>query len=242
MFPTPYKIHRIRRRTKAGITAASFCTLNAILKFDSDESPYCVYNEHVASKLAQTLHLPVADGVLTATSDGPAFASLEVASPGLRLPDLLESQRIKVASLYPNEVAALVAFDIFIGNYDRGRNLKASLVTPHIKIFKAFDHSHCLLTIEEDPEMSLNRLKNNDLIVNSHPFYGTVNQHLLKDWIERISAVDKFYIQESCMMGKVFRTVTEQLQQRLAASLIKRKSLLASIVYKYYEKISPCLR
>jgi len=241
MVPTPYKIHHIRRRTSTGITLASFCTLNAILKFDCDESPYCVYNEHVATKLAQTLHLPVADGVLTSTGDGPAYASLEIASPGLSLPDLLESQHSKAASLYPNETAALVAFDILIGNNDRGRNLKASLVTPHIKIFKAFDHSHCLLTVEETPEDSIKRLLNGDLITTSHPFYGHVRQSLLDDWIKRIAVVDDTYINECCLMGKQFRAVSEDQQRKLASALIRRKEVLSNIVSKNIGRIAPCL-
>lgn len=241
MIPTPYKIHRIRRRTKTGVTAASLCTLNAILKFDCDESPHCVYNEHVATRLAQTLHLPVADGVLTSTGDGPAFASLEVASPGLSLPDMLESQRAKTANLYPNEAAALVAFDILIGNNDRGRNLKASLATPHIKIFKAFDHSHCLLTIEEDPEASIRRLHSCDLIATYHPFYSHIRHDLLNDWVIRISAINNLYIRECCQMDKQFRAVTEDLQKKLSDALIKRKSELPAIISKNLGRIASCL-
>ncbi len=50
---------------------------------------------------------------------------------------------------------ALVAFDVWIGNRDRGRNLKASVVTPHLPVFRAFDHSHALLNIEATPEEGL---------------------------------------------------------------------------------------
>ena len=242
MTPTPYIIHRINRRTKTGITAASLCTLNAILKFDCDESPYCVYNEHVAVKLAQTLHLPVTDGVLASTNDGPAFASLEIATTGLPLPNLLKSQSAKAASLYPNEAAALVAFDILIGNYDRGSNLKTSLSTPHIRIFKAFDHSHCLLTIEETPDDSLLRLSDaSDLIAKFHPFYGHVRQSLLIDWATRVASVEDVYIKECCNMGKTFRTVTADMQKNLSAALIKRKNALPTIIAKQFGTIKPCL-
>lgn len=242
MSATPYIIHRINRRTQSGITAASLCTLNAILKFDCDESPYCVYNEHVAVKLAQTLHSPVTDGVLASTNDGSAFASLEIATTGLRLPNLLNSQSAKAASLYPDETAALVAFDILIGNNDRGQNLKASLSTPHIKIFKAFDHSECLLTIEADPKDSLKRLSDvGDLIAYPHPFYGHVRNSLLNDWAARIAALDDVYIQECCSMGKTFRAVTVDMQQDTAAALIKRKNALPAIITKHFGTIKPCL-
>jgi len=240
MSSTPYIIHRINRRTKAGITSASLCTLNAVLKFDCDESSYCVYNEHVAVRLAQTLHLPVMDGVLASTNDGPAFASLEIATIGLPLPNMLESQIAKAENLYPNEAAALVAFDIFIGNGDRARNLKASLSTPHIKIFKAFDHSHCLLNIEGNPVDSLKRLADDtDLIAQFHPFYGHIKKSLLNDWAARISALDDVYIQECCSMGKTFRAVTVDMQKGTAAALIKRKNALPAIIAMHSRIIDP---
>jgi hypothetical protein len=241
MHSTPYKIHRIRRRTSTGVTAASFCTINAILKFDCDESPHCVYNEYVATRLAQTLHLPIADGVLTFTSDGPAFASLEIASPGLSLPDILDSQIRKAANLYPNEVAALVAFDLLIGNYDRGQNLKTSLATPHIKVFKAFDHSHALLTVEGLPERSIKRLRGGELIVTFHPFYHLVRNDLLNEWITRIMDADDLYIKECCLMGKTFRAVTDLMQEELAEALVRRKSMLDTIVATNLSRINPCL-
>jgi len=242
MSATPYKIHRICRRTKIGSTAASFCTLSAVLKFDSDESPFCVYNEHVATKLAQTLHLPAADGVLTSTGDGPTYASLEVFTPGLSLPDLLQSQCSKAAAVYPNEVAALVAFDILIGNNDRGENLKACLATPHIRIFKAFDHGNCLLNIEGEPhEKCLRMLESGDLIVKHHPFYGLVRESLLNDWTKRISEVGDLYFDECCNMGKTFRAVTVDMQKATASALIARKKALPGIIAKHLAVINPCL-
>jgi len=242
MSSTPYKIHRIRRRTKIGSTAASFCTLSAVLKFDSDESPYCVYNEHVATRLAQTLHLPAADGVLTSTGDGPTYASLEVSTPGLPLPDLLRSQCSRAASIYPNEVAALVAFDILIGNNDRFENIKACLATPHIRIFKAFDHGNCLLNIDGAPyEECLKKLKDGKLVVRSHSFYGLVRESLLNEWAKRISEVGDLYIEECCNMGKTFRAVTADMQEATASALIARKKALPAIIAKHLAVIKPCL-
>lgn len=155
MQESPYKIRQILKRRPAGITEASYCTLDAILRFDGPESPHCVYIEHVALRLAQTFHITVADGALIVAGDGPAYASLEVAAPGIPLPNVLDSQCERIARKYPDEVAALTAFDILIGNWDRKRNLKASIVTPHIRLFKNFNHSHALLNIKEDPDDSI---------------------------------------------------------------------------------------
>src|SRR4030067_2856986 len=105
--PPRYKIVRISKKPLPGITAPVACSLDAILKSDCAESPYCVYSELVALRLAQTIHIPVATGVLTTTGAGEAYASIEIASPGLRLPDLLPTQYAKAAKHYPDEAAAL---------------------------------------------------------------------------------------------------------------------------------------
>ncbi len=204
--------------------------MDAILKFDSIESPYCVYSELVALRLAQTLHIPVASGVLTSTGSGEAYASIELGSPGLRLPDLLPPQISNVASHYAEEAAALVVFDIFIGNWDRGSNIKASLVTPHIPIFQGFDHEHGLLGVESDPLMSINRLAQQDLIVRNHPFYGHVRSALVDKWADRISQTDDMMIRECCELRRPLRVVTTDMQKKLADALCKRKMALLKIV------------
>ncbi|MDA8154750.1 hypothetical protein [Acidithiobacillus thiooxidans] len=228
-----YKIRRISSTRKSGITAPALCTLGATLKFDGEEAPHCVYNEYVALRLAQTLHVPVADGVLTSTGDGPTYASLMLHSPGINLPDVLENQLDSVAQRYPQRVAALLAYDLFIGNGDRARNLKAALVTPHVRFFAAFDHSHALLGVESNPTNSIRKLAEGELIVRRHPFYGRVQAVFLEGWISRIVALPDGYIRECCGMGKPFRAVSEELQQFLADAMIKRKAALPAIVQGY---------
>jgi hypothetical protein len=229
--PEPtYKIRRILKKTAVGVTKSAYCTLDAILKFDNPESPFCVYNEHVALRLAQTLHIPVADGALTHAGNGLAYASLQIDSPGLPLPDLLKSQIKQVANGYADHVGATVAFDIFIGNWDRGRNLKASLVTPHIRVFRTFDHEHALLNIESIPSNSISRLRSADLVVYHHPFYGYVSEHHLSKWVTRIAALNDEYIRECCIYGSTFRNVDDGIQRDLAEALISRKVLLGQVV------------
>ncbi len=230
--PEPtYKIRRILKKTAYGVTKAAYCTLDAILKFDNPESPFCVYNELVALRLAQTLHIPVADGALTHAGNGLAYASLQIDSPGLPLPDLLKSQIAQVAYEYADHVGATVAFDIFIGNWDRGRNLKVSLVTPHIRVFRAFDHEHALLSIESIPTNSVKRLRSGDLIVSHHPFYGYVTEQYLTKWMNRIAKLPDEYIRECCIFNSAFKNVEQGLQRDLADALSIRKVLLANVLY-----------
>lgn len=225
-----YRIRRIYSRKVKGITQAAQGSLDAILKFDGDESPHCVYNEIVALRLAQTFHVPVADGALTLTPDGQTYASLELAASGLQLPDIATPRQDDAARLYPDEVAALVAFDIFIGNFDRGRNLKAVLRTPHVRLFRGFDHSHALLSVKDKTEDSIRELGSDVLIVRFHPFYGRVTPRLLNAWASRIAMTPEFLIRECCLQGKPFRAVSMEMQDDLAKALIWRAKALPAIV------------
>ena len=239
--PVPYRIHKISRQTRGapGITNPAACTLHGILKFDSTESPHLVYNEYVALRLAQAARIPVADGVLTVAGDGLAYASLEVALPGMALPDALPSQLDSIATQYPSEAAALVAFDIWIGNRDRGRNLKASIVTPHLPVFRAFDHGHALLNIEAAPEGSIRRLFGDELILAGHPFFGRIQKKDLDRWVKRIRQIDFDVIQDCCVFGRPFRAVPLSVQTSLFYALNTRSGMLETIIRSNMSKIIP---
>lgn len=230
MHPPTYLVRRILRKTGSGATVSSYCTLDAILKFDCDETPHGVYNEIVALKLGQVLGVPLASGVLTNTMDGQTFASLQVGSPGLTLPDVLESQLPQVANTYPHESAALLVFDALIGNVDRSNNLKAAVSSPHLRVFTGFDHGVSLLGIEDDPNESLLRLDSEDLLLKAHPFFGLVSQNAIENWGLRISKLSKEQVVECCNFGKAFRGVSLFMQQQLAHVLFKRAGRLCSIL------------
>ena len=239
--PTPYRIHSTRRlkRGSPGITTPVSCTLHGILKFDNPESPHLVYNELVALRLAQSLKVPVADGVLTVAGDGLAYASLEVALPGMALPDALPSQFGVIAKNYPHEAAGLLAFDILIGNHDRGQNLKASVVTPHLPLFCAFDHSHVLLNIRDIPHGSIKALKSDDLLILSHPFFKRVSKANLDIWVKRIARLDHDILRDCCEYGKPFRAVSQELQHDLFTALSRRARKLDQIVLAHQGVIFP---
>jgi len=62
---------------------------------------------------------------LTTVDSFVAFASLEVASPLIPLPDLLASQFAAAAQRYPKEAAGLTLFDIFHWQLGSGRKPKS---------------------------------------------------------------------------------------------------------------------
>lgn len=215
--------------------------MEAILKFDSDEAPNCVYNEIVASNLAHVLQIPIAAGILTITGDGFSFASLALASPGIALPDIGKTQIAKVAATYRDEVAELVAFDVLIGNWDRGFNIKATLDTPHIRIFRGFDHSHAILGCKRTDGESIAALHQGDAIVSHHPFFGRVDPQLALKHAKRISELPSEYIHRCARFGKAFRSVSEDKQSELARALIKRRKILPHILEKHPQMIGRLL-
>ena len=234
-----YRLHRLLKSQRKGATAPHNCRLNAILKRNSADFPYCVYGEQVAVRLAQTLRVPVADGVLTQVDGVIAFASLEVASPAMPLPDLLASQFAAAAERYPREAAGLTLFDILIGNWDRRENLKAAIKTDKVSLFRGFDHSHVLLEAKRTITESLKALQSLDLIVARHPFYGHVKKATLDEWLKKFALVSDEHIQDCCTLGRSFGEVDNNVQQALGQSLGWRKANLAIIIEQNLAVICP---
>lgn len=229
MEPTPYKIHKIMRQLSTGSTKPFACSVNAILKYDCNESPQAVYNELVAVRLAQILHIPIANGLLTDRDGADHFASLHIGRSNEKLPPLQDYQLKAVAFRYEDEVAALTAFDIFIGNQDRRGNIVASVVSDH-RIFGGIDHGMALLSVEHLPANSLEKLGSGKLIVEFHPFYRYVSGAALTAWASRIATAEPRDIRECCYCAKDVGSVPIDIQERLADILLQRKINLPAII------------
>lgn len=233
MQPLTYLTRRLLRQSKKGASRPALATLNAILTFDCDESPFGVYNELVATRLGQMMNAPVASGVLTVSGEGQTFAGIEAGSHELVMPDVSDIRLKDVADKYPTEVAALVAFDLWIGNDDRHGNLKAALHTQHIRIFAGFDHAISLLGFEDDLEkvdLRLKVLSAGELLVKFHPFYGLVDGLELSKWVSRVAGISDDLVKEACLFGRPFRSVSTAMQSDLAEALVARKRLLPGIM------------
>lgn len=233
MQPLTYLTRRLLRQSKKGASKPALATLNAILTFDCDESPFGVYNELVATRLGQMMSAPVASGVLTVSGEGQTFTGIEAGSHELVMPDVSDTRLKDVVIKYPSEVAALVAFDLWIGNDDRHGNLKAALHTQHIRIFAGFDHAISLLGFEDDPKKQAFRieaLKAGELLVKFHPFYGLVDGLELSKWVSRVAGISDDLVREACLFGRPFRSVSMAMQSDLAEALIARKRLLPGIM------------
>ena len=233
MLEPTYKINRISPRRLEGVTAPSPGTIHAIIKNDCFECPHAVYNEIVALRLAQTIHAPVSNGSLTVTDTGTAYASLQLSSPGMALPNLLNWQRERASDRYAMQVASLVAFDILIGNTDRSRNLKASILPPHPPLFAGFDHANAVLGCRVEVDESLSWLASERLIVRFHPFYGLADYHQVEEVAFRYMELAQEHpglIRDCACFGMPIRDVSEELQATLADALVTRCLLMPQII------------
>ena len=231
--PVPSRIRSIGKEVGIGTTAPYYCTLRGILKFDHpQDAPNCVYNELVAMRLGVCLGAPIAMGTLVAAERGEGFVSLMVGATNFSLPDLDEALWGKASLAFPNHAASLIAFDIFIGNIDRRDNLKVDVKRPNMQFFAAFDHSHCLLDANLDPEKSLELLQSSDPMLNEHPFFKApgVTLERVMAHAERISKLSEEVIFNTCVFGEVFRRVTLEQQESLAEALCQRRLALPNII------------
>lgn len=238
MIESAYKLRRVGSSLK-GMTNPRRCTLDAVLKRDGDDLPYCVYSEYVALRLAQTLHIPVADGALTDCDEMTAYASLKISTGADCLPEMKHTAAAVAAVRYADMVAALTAYDILIGNWDRAENLMAATNTASPDFFRAYDHSHALLGIAEKPAESIKRLADCELIVTAHPFYSRVRQSSLELWAVRIASLPDMQVTECCVLEPFAANVATSIKKGVAAAMVIRKNSLPSIIRDNKARIDP---
>lgn len=211
--------------------------LDVIVKFDGVESPNCAYNEIVSLRIARLLGVPVAEGALATIAGRLVFASLKISGPGWIRMDLSKPAVPALAKRYPDEIAAIAVFDIFVGNIDRGGNFAASVRTPHLPLLVAYDHSHCLLDSRQSARQSLQALGRGDLLADVHPFYGHIQPRYLRKWLDRVDSISGERLFECCQLGMPAGPATMALQQSLGRALVRRMRRLRSIVDHHYVRI-----
>lgn len=122
-----------------GMTRPRYCTLNGVAKLPSSDFPCLVLNELVCTDLATVLGLPVPPGVVVEAEQGPAYVSLQFGETGERPPPIIPAT---FAADNADLAAAVVVFDLWIGNEDRhdeGLAYSPGLIPPAV-----FDHSHAI--------------------------------------------------------------------------------------------------
>lgn len=225
-----YKLEQLAKGRRTGISGPIDGLVRAVVKMDSAELPFCVYSEIVAVRLARLLGAPVADGAPVMAGPRVAYASLELTLAGARIPDLTKNRISDIVSGYADEAAAILVFDLWIGNWDRANNIKSSTLTENLRLFRAFDHGHALLGIESDPADSVRRLGTVDCIALHHPFAEHVEQMPIAKWIERLQQIPDFQIDDACDSGDLMLNVSGTRQRSLAIALSQRRHSLDELV------------
>ncbi len=229
--PTTYSLVNCTKGRRSGITSPLEGAVGAVIKIGNDEVPWCAYNEHVAFELGKRIGAPVATGALVQTGHVVSFASLAIQLAGVKLHNVPKRDLAKAIELYPDSCARILAFDYWIGNWDRGSNIKISVLGNALTCFAAFDHSHCLLSISNSPDESIKQLAAREPVPLAHPFESFVRLLPLSNALQRISDIPDYQIEDCCRTGTLFPEVPESIQAKLATALSVRREFLASLIW-----------
>lgn len=232
-----YKLRRLRGRVGRGVSEACRCDIAAILKHDSDESPYCVYNEFVATQLAATWGAPIARGLLIVGALGLGFASLEAGAPGLFLSNMGPLTHRRVLARYARQCARLLVFDEWIGNRDRLGNVRAAIGSNEVRLFVGFDQAQALLSCEDAPSGSIEQLRTAKAIARpTHPFRaevapdaGAFRAHVATA-VQACREVPAAAVIEACNVTHPALGVSLRLRTALAEALVHRQKHLREIL------------
>lgn len=232
----PLITYRLKQRSRPvgrGVTDAFRGAVEAIIKEDHFEAPTQTYNEHVAQRLAGLIGVPTAAGALVIHGTGLKYASLALSDLSATPPDIQSDRQIqRTLARYPIECAAILVFDLWIGNPDRTGNVKANLAARHDDLLCAFDHGLALLGCRGNKEDSIEALANDVGWPLHHPFAAGVSRADCMVTVERIQRLDASLIRETCVAGQSVGSVFPPEQEELAVALTQRRGRLPEIVQR----------
>jgi hypothetical protein len=160
-----------------GVTGARRVTMDGFAKVNSAESPYCVFNEYITSRLANVASIPVPPGGIVQIGSDLAWVSVSFADPAGAGPPIVGAEFLRKR---PSLAARLFAFDVLVGNTDRhGGNV-------HMKGDRVdvFDHeravlSHLHLNSSGSQFLEYLWVNHNQLLVDGKSH--AANKHFLMD-------------------------------------------------------------
>lgn len=203
-----------QERTPGGATGAHICTVTAVVKHNSEDAPYCVANEIICGKLAQSIGLPVP--AFSAGVDAfdetkpPCFVTLSFARSIGGSPPLSGDRAGKCVRTFPSLTTGALLFDILIANGDRHEgNVHFREASP--SEFYIFDHSHALFGASRHQATNRFETMRNRLGITGTPTSGARHifldplkqlQHSspthVQEWLDRVKSIPDWLIRESC--------------------------------------------
>jgi hypothetical protein len=217
-----------------GASGARHLHLASYGKTVEPNQPYVVVNELVAAEIGHFLRLPIPPCCIVADASGKQyFASLSFALTGNALPPIIP---VDFYAAFPEGSAALLAFDVYIANYDRhAANLAAEYGNP--QRFNVFDHSHCLLngTPPAGGEARLRQVENALVIDgatggNRHCLIDRItDDRLFGPILQKIESIPDFFIETAVdMVGGYGISPAERAS--LTEFLLRRRNSVRQLI------------
>ena len=189
-----YEINSIGNKMP-GASGAIEVLMAGIAKDDSAEH-YSVVNEYVCSRLAAAVGLPVPPGTIAKKADGKnMFVSLRFTAGPTSLPP---ADPAELAADHPDLAAGIIAFDCWVGNWDRHAGNLAYV--PGVSGVSLFDHGRTLLrTPSGEGATEIDAWRDKPHVHDASALLKHVNDHkLLTRWSERIALVATELIGDAC--------------------------------------------
>lgn len=167
-----------------GSEGVSAVRVNAYARLATEDRPFGVVNDYVASSLGLAAGLPVPPGTLLHLHGGQyGYLSLGFSEKGDRLPPVLFDE---FAALRAWEASGIIAFDQWVANGDRHDENLAF----HPKLGVAvFDHDLSLLgRAQGDVAQVLRETRDNEIKSHSIPPFLMAADYL-SSWCERIGSI-----------------------------------------------------
>jgi len=135
----------------------------------------------------------------------------------------------KLAEKYPNEIAAVAVFDLWIGNDDRPLNFKAELSPGSRGLMFGLDQGKSLLACRPTIEESLVWLQRANFPA-THPFQKLVNAFCCGGMAERIASMPDWAIFSATVYDDTIGDVTIDEQVAVYSALVERKGFLRQLI------------
>lgn len=190
-----YSISTVGAALLPGVSRAVEVQLMGVAKTDAVEH-YTLVNEYTAGRLAQALGLPVPPGTIAFTNNGEKmWVSLRFTAGPSSLPPV---DPMELAADHPNLAAGIVAFDCWVGNWDRHAGNIAYV--REVSGVSIFDHGRCLLRLPSgEGEASIASAMDDPLVHPSHALLQhIVDRGRLQRWAERIRSIAPELIEDVC--------------------------------------------
>jgi hypothetical protein len=178
-----------------GASGAIEVQMAGIAKDDSIEH-YTVVNEYVCSRVAAAVCLPVPPGTIAKKADGTnMFVSLRFTAGPTSLPP---AHPAELAADHPDLAAGIVAFDCWVGNWDRHAGNLAYV--PGVSGVSLFDHGRTLLRMPNGEGVAqIDAWRDKPHVYDSSALLKHVDDYkLLSRWSVRIAQVPSEIIGDAC--------------------------------------------